>query len=74
MQRMAGKIWMQLPDMEGKTISEVKEYAKVFWERCHEIADWKRIEGNIKEAKQDSTKEEDMLKAKKNLALQEPVA
>ena len=56
--------------MEGKTISEVKEYAKVFWERCHEIADWKRIEGNIKKGELKIQRQEDMLKAvKKKLSL-----
>ena len=57
-------------DMEGKTLSEVKEYAKVFWERCTEISDWKRIEGNIKKGELKIQRQEDMLKAvKKKLSL-----
>jgi SWI/SNF-related matrix-associated actin-dependent regulator of chromatin subfamily A member 5 len=57
-------------DMEGKTLSEVKEYAKVFWERCTEISDWKRIESNIKKGEQRIQRQEDMLKAvKKKLSL-----
>ena len=57
-------------DMEGKTLTEVKAYAKVFWERCTEISDWKRIEGNIKKGELKIQRQEDMLKAvKKKLSL-----
>ena len=34
-------------EIEGKTLEEVKEYNAVFWQRYTEIADYKRILGNI---------------------------
>jgi len=34
-------------EVEGKTIEEVVEYSKVFWERCQELQDCDRIMGQI---------------------------
>ncbi|KAJ1564385.1 hypothetical protein HK096_008242, partial [Nowakowskiella sp. JEL0078] len=34
-------------EIDGKTIEEVTEYSKVFWERCTELADYEKIVGNI---------------------------
>merc|ERR1712242_660382 len=35
-------------EVEGKTVEEVKDYAKVFWERCNELQDCDRIMASIK--------------------------
>merc|ERR1712079_535056 len=34
-------------EVEGKTVEEVKDYAKVFWERCNELQDCDRIMASI---------------------------
>merc|ERR1712170_146861 len=34
-------------EVEGKTAEEVKDYAKVFWERCNELQDCDRIMASI---------------------------
>ncbi|KAJ3383930.1 hypothetical protein HDU92_003874 [Lobulomyces angularis] len=36
-------------DIEGKTLEDVEKYAKVFWERYHEINDYQRIVNKIEE-------------------------
>merc|ERR1711976_436206 len=34
-------------EVEGKSVEEVKDYAKVFWERCNELQDCDRIMASI---------------------------
>ncbi|KNC98614.1 uncharacterized protein SPPG_06295 [Spizellomyces punctatus DAOM BR117] len=54
-------------EVEGKTASEVKQYAAVFWKRFREIADYEKIIANIEkgEAKLKRTQEiQDALTAK----------
>merc|ERR1712026_497868 len=34
-------------EVEGKSAEEVKDYAKTFWERCHELQDIERIMAQI---------------------------
>lgn len=49
-------------EIEGKTLEEVKEYNAVFWQRYTEIADYKRILGNIERGEAKLQRQNEMLK------------
>lgn len=39
-------------EVDGKTEEEVREYAKVFWQRYKELNDWERVIKNIERGEQ----------------------
>mmetsp|Transcript_1980 Transcript_1980/g.9517 ORF Transcript_1980/g.9517 Transcript_1980/m.9517 type:complete len:1025 (+) Transcript_1980:3026-6100(+) len=49
-------------EIEGKTLEEVKEYNASFWQRYTEIADYKRILGNIERGEAKLQRQNEMLK------------
>ncbi|KAG0228793.1 hypothetical protein BGW42_001990 [Actinomortierella wolfii] len=47
-------------DIEGKTLQEVKKYAKVFWQRYEEISDHERIIANIEKGESKLQRQSDI--------------
>ncbi|KAI8063220.1 SNF2 family N-terminal domain-containing protein [Gongronella butleri] len=47
-------------DVEGKTLDEVKKYAKTFWARYKEIGDWERQIAKIEKGEQEMEKQQEI--------------
>ena len=49
--------------MESKSKDEVKEYAKVFWDRYQELNDWEKIIKNIERGEAKIQRQYDIMEA-----------
>ncbi|GJP53341.1 hypothetical protein CLOM_g12500 [Closterium sp. NIES-68] len=50
-------------EMEGKTETEVREYAAVFWDRCTELNDWEKILRNIEKGEARIVRREEIMQS-----------
>ncbi|KAG2445911.1 hypothetical protein HXX76_000514 [Chlamydomonas incerta] len=50
-------------EVDGKTEDEVREYAKVFWQRYRELADYEKVIKNIERGEQKIQRQQDIMNA-----------
>ncbi|KAG2500855.1 hypothetical protein HYH03_001616 [Edaphochlamys debaryana] len=50
-------------EVDGKTEDEVRAYAKVFWKRHRELADWEKVIKNIERGEQKIQRQQDIMNA-----------